>query len=142
MIAVAKIGGHQAIVKVGDKMEVDKIDLAVGKTVDFEVLLVSEEDGGDFKIGTPILAGIVVQAKILNHGRGKKIKIFKMKPRKRYRKTKGHRQDYTEIEITGIKAGTVKKVDSKKEVAPTAKTPVVKKEEETPKKVAKSDKKA
>lgn len=115
MIAVVKIGGHQEIVQVGEKLEVDKLSFEEGKIVKFETLLLSEEDGTGFKIGAPSL-GEVVEAKVLEHGRGDKIKVFKMKPRKRYRRTQGHRQDYTLIEITKIagKASAPKKVAVKK----------------------------
>jgi len=95
MIAVAKIGGHQALVKVGEQIEVDKLDAEIGNTVSFETLLISEEDGSGFEIGTPIIEGKKVEAKILEQGRGDKIVVFKMKPRKRYRRTRGHRQHYT-----------------------------------------------
>jgi large subunit ribosomal protein L21 len=131
MIAVAKIGGHQAIVQVGDKIEVDKLSAEVGKTVHFETLLVSEEDGKNFQIGTPFLNGIQVEAKIIEHSRGAKIRVFKMKPRKRYRRLHGHHQDYTVIEITAIgantaplKKATTAKKDEAKTVAklPSAKT--------------------
>jgi large subunit ribosomal protein L21 len=128
MIAIAKIGGHQEIVKVGDSLEVDKLSAKVGETVKFETLLISEEDGTGFQIGDPILKE-VVEAKIIEHGRGDKIKVFKMKPRKRYRRTQGHRQDYTLIEITKI-AG--KATIAKKEVKK-----VEKKETTTKKTVAK-----
>ena len=134
MIAVAKIGGHQALVKVGEQIEVDKIDAEVGKTVSFDMLLVSEEDGKDFEIGAPIIAGKKVEAKVLEHGRGDKIIVFKMKPRKRYRRTLGHRQDYTLIEITKIGGAVAKKAPVKpaeeKEAPikkPVAKKPAVKK---------------
>lgn len=102
MIAVAKIGGHQAIVQVGDKLEVDKLSTEAGKKVTFETLLVSEEDGKNFTIGTPFIDGVHVEAKVLEHSRGAKIRVFKMKPRKRYRRLHGHRQDYTVIEILSI----------------------------------------
>lgn len=115
MIAIAKIGGHQAIVEVGETLEVDKIDAEVGKKVKFETLLVSEPSGEGFKIGEPILKGIDVEAKILEHGRGTKIRVYKMKPRKRYRRTQGHRQDYTLIEITKIGNPVAKKATPKKE---------------------------
>jgi len=100
MIAIVKIGGHQALVELGDTIEVDKIDTEAGKTVKFETLLISEKDGTGFQIGTPFLENITVEAKIIEHGRGDKIRVFKMKPRKRYRRTLGHKQDYTLIEIT------------------------------------------
>ena len=102
MIAVAKIGGHQSIVKPGDIIDIDKMDEEVGKEINLEVLLVSEEDGQHFKIGTPFIEGVSVEAKILEHGKGDKVRVFKMKPRKRYRKTLSHRQDFTKIEILRI----------------------------------------
>lgn len=116
MIAVAKIGGHQAIVSVGDKLEVDKLSAEVGSIVKFDTLLVSEEDGKDFQLGTPMLEGIQVEAKIIEHARGAKIRVFKMKPRKRYRRLHGHRQDYTVIEITSLGLDAAKKAAPKKEV--------------------------
>ena len=134
MIAVAKIGGHQALVKVGEQIEVDKLDAEVGKTVSFDTLLVSEEDGSGFEIGTPLIAGKKVEAKVLEQGRGDKIVVFKMKPRKRYRRTRGHRQHYTVIEITKIGGGAVKKAAVKPAEAkeapakkPAPKKPAVKK---------------
>ncbi len=141
MIAIAKIGGHQAIVSIGETIEVDKLPAKVGEKVTFETLLVSEEDGTSFQIGTPVLTDTVVEAKVLEHGRGEKIRIFKMKPRKRYRRTQGHRQDYTTIEITAISGAkkTAPKPVAKKAptTKPTPKKTVTKKP--TPKKVAKKD---
>lgn len=141
MIAVAKIGGHQAIVKVGDILEVDKLKVEAGKKIKFDTLLISEEDGKNFQVGAPILDGVQVEAKIIEHSRGEKIRIFKMKPRKRYRRLRGHRQDYTVIEIVSIGAAKVaakptvkKETTEKKSVAkkaavkkPAAKKPVAKK---------------
>jgi len=140
MIAVAKIGGHQALVKVGEQIEVDKLEAEIGKTVSFDTLLISEDDGSGFEIGTPLIAGKKVEAKVLEQGRGDKIVVFKMKPRKRYRRTRGHRQHYTVIEITKIGGGAAKKTapkatEEKKETPakksitkkPAAKKPAVKK---------------
>ncbi len=127
MIAVAKIGGHQAIVSVGDKIEVDKLSAEVGKTVKFDTLLVSEEDGKDFQLGTPMLEGIQVEAKIIEHTRGAKVRVFKMKPRKRYRRLHGHRQDYTVIEITSLGlGGAAKKAAAPKKEAAEKKAPAKK----------------
>lgn len=113
MIAIAKIGGHQEIVQVGEILQVDKLAVEEGKTLTFETLLLSKEDASDFQIGTPILKDVLVEAKVLDHGRGDKIRVYKMSPRKRYRRTQGHRQDYTTIEITKI-GGAAKKVTPKK----------------------------
>ena len=116
MIAIAKIGGHQEIVKKGETLEVDKLDVEVGKKIKFDVLLVSEENGENLKIGSPLVVNAFVEAKILEHGKGKKIRVFKMKPRKRYRRTIGHRQDFSVIEIINISVG-IKKTEK-----PTEKT--------------------
>ncbi len=115
MIAIAKIGGHQEIVKKGETLEVDKLDVEVGKKIKFDVLLVSEENGENLKIGSPLVANAFVEAKILEHGKGQKIRVFKMKPRKRYRRTIGHRQDFSVIEIINISVGT-KKTEKKKPI--------------------------
>jgi large subunit ribosomal protein L21 len=118
MIAIVQIGGHQALIEKGEKIEVDKLDVEIGKTVDLETFLVSNPDGSDFQLGSPTL-GKIVQARVLEHARGGKIRIFKMKPRKRYRRTQGHRQDYTIIEIVKIAGGGVSK---KAEKAPAVKS--------------------
>jgi len=101
MIAIVKIGGHQAIIEAGEQIEVDKVNEEVGKIIQLETLLISSPDGSDTQIGAPVLE-TKVEAKIIEHGRGKKIRVYKMKQRKRYRRTKGHRQDYTIIEIIKI----------------------------------------
>lgn len=116
MIAVVQIGGHQAIVHEGEKLEVDKIDLEPGKMVELPTLLLSEEDGTSFQMGEPYLEGVLVQAKVLEHGKGDKIRVYKMKPRKRYRRTIGHRQDYTLIEIISLGGKKTKKVSEEKEL--------------------------
>jgi large subunit ribosomal protein L21 len=119
MIAVAKIGGHQSIVTIGEVLRVDKLDTEVGGNVSFETLLVSEADGTNFQIGTPFIDGLNVEAKVLEHGKDAKIRVFKMKPRKRYRRTIGHRQDYTVIEITKIGSETKKPAPKKPAVEKT-----------------------
>lgn len=108
MIAVARIGGHQAIVKAGEVLKVDKIEAEVGAKVNFDVLLISDEDGKNCTIGAPLVEGKSVEAKVLSHGRGDKIRVYKMNPRKRYRRTQGHRQDFTEIEIVSVGGATAK----------------------------------
>jgi large subunit ribosomal protein L21 len=102
MYAVIQSGGKQYRVGVGDVIRVEKLDVPAGDSVDLkEVLMVG--DGDDVKVGTPVLAGSSVTAKVKAHGRGEKIRVVKFRRRKHYRKTTGHRQDYTELEITGIK---------------------------------------
>ena len=102
MYAVIVSGGKQYRVTPGDVIQVEKIDTPEGQSVDIDsVLMVSDDQG--VRIGTPVLAGASVSATVKRHGRDDKIRIFKMRRRKHYRKTTGHRQYFTEIEITGIK---------------------------------------
>ena len=99
MYAIIESGGKQYRVAPGDVIRVEKLDLAAGESVDLEkVLLVADESGA--RIGTPLLAQTTVTAKVRGHGRGEKVRIFKLRRRKNYRHTAGHRQDYTELEIT------------------------------------------
>ena len=103
MYAVIKTGGKQYRVVTGEKIKVEQIPADVGAEITLdEVLMVGE--GESVNIGTPLLAGAKVTAKLIAHGRGPKIKIFKMRRRKHYQKHQGHRQNYTEIEISGIAA--------------------------------------
>lgn len=101
MYAVIKTGGKQYRVAPGQKLKVEKIDGDEGASVDFDqVLMVS--DGSQVTVGDPLVAGGNVSANIVGHGRHKKIEIIKFKRRQHYRRQAGHRQHYTEIEITGI----------------------------------------
>ena len=103
LYAVIKTGGKQYRVAAGEKIKVETIPAEVGAEVTLDqVLMVGE--GESVSIGTPLLAGAKVTAKVVAHGRGPKIKIFKMRRRKHYQKHQGHRQNYTEIEISGIAA--------------------------------------
>ena len=102
MFAVVDIAGFQEKVQEGDALSVPRLDTEEGKTVTFkDVLLVAKSDD-DVTVGTPTVIGAVVEAKVVGHGRGEKIRVFKMKKRKRYRRVHGHRQDYTDIEVTKI----------------------------------------
>ncbi len=101
MYAVIVSGGKQYRVAVGDVLRVETLPVAAGETVNLDkVLLVA--NGEDVKVGSPMVSGASVTAKVRAHGRGEKIHIFKMRRRKHYRKHTGHRQNYTELEITGI----------------------------------------
>ena len=103
MYAVIKTGGKQYKVAPGEKLKVEQITADVGAHVVLDqVLMVG--DGDSVRLGQPIVAGASVKATVVAHGRGEKIKIFKMRRRKHYRKNQGHRQNYTEIEISGITA--------------------------------------
>ena len=103
MNAVIKTGGKQYKVAAGDKVKVEKLTGDVGsKVVIDKVLLIA--DGETTTIGAPLVAGAKVNATVVSHGRGDKVMIFKMRRRKHYRKTQGHRQSYTEIQIDTISA--------------------------------------
>ncbi len=104
MYAVIKTGGKQYRVKEGQTLKVEKLQAEAGAAVEFdEVLMVA--DGDDIKIGAPRLDDGKVTATVKSQGRGKKVEIVKFRRRKHYRKQMGHRQSYTEIQITGISAG-------------------------------------
>jgi len=101
MYAIIKTGGKQYRVAAGEKVRVEKLVADVGSELLIDqVLLVGAGDA--VRVGTPLVAGASVKAKVLAHGLGDKVSIFKMRRRKHYDKQQGHRQGYTEIEITGI----------------------------------------
>lgn len=104
MYAVIKTGGKQYRVAEGDTVRVELLPAEQGAAVDFEqVLLVGE--GSDLKVGAPYVEGSKVTATVKAHGRGDKIRIIKFRRRKHYARTQGHRQSYTELQITGITTG-------------------------------------
>jgi len=101
MYAVVRTGGKQYRVSTGEKLRIEKLAVDVGSELVLdEVLLVGE--GEALKVGTPIVKGASVKAKVLAHGLGDKVMTFKMRRRKNSRRLRGHRQAYTEIEVTGI----------------------------------------
>lgn len=101
MYAVIKTGGKQYRVAAGEKLKIDQLPAGVGTEIVLDqVLLVA--DGENLKMGRPLVAGASVQAKVLAQGRHDKVRIFKLRRRKHYQKHQGHRQNFTEIEITGI----------------------------------------
>ena len=105
MYAVIKTGGKQYRVSPGDKLRVESLDFDEGEAVDLDqVLMVGE--GADVTIGAPLVSGAVVSAKVLSHGRGKKIDIIKFRRRKHYRRQMGHRQNFTELEIVSVNGVT------------------------------------
>jgi|TARA_B110000037_G_C17038613_1_gene472691 large subunit ribosomal protein L21 len=101
MYAVIKTGGKQFKVTEGDTLKVEKLSTEVGKALNINSVL-TLVDGDKVTIGTPIVKGASVDATIVSHGKGDKVKIFKMNRRKGYRKSQGHRQSYTEIKIDKI----------------------------------------
>ncbi|MCW5619923.1 MAG: 50S ribosomal protein L21 [Burkholderiales bacterium] len=103
MYAVIKTGGKQYRVSAGEKLRVETLPAEVGAEIVLDqVLMVS--DGDKVTTGSPTVSGASVKATVLAHGRGEKVHIFKMRRRKHYRKSQGHRQNYTEIQISGISA--------------------------------------
>jgi large subunit ribosomal protein L21 len=103
MYAVIKTGGKQYRVAAGEKLKIEQIPAEVGAEITLDqVLMVG--DGESVKVGAPLVQGASVQAKVLAQGRHEKVKIFKMRRRKHYQKHQGHRQNYTEIQISGISA--------------------------------------
>jgi large subunit ribosomal protein L21 len=101
MYAVIKTGGKQYRVTQGETLRVETLDAGEGDSVEFDhVLMVGE--GEEVKIGTPLLDGGKVTATVKSHGRAKKVDIIKFRRRKHHMKRMGHRQNYTEVEITGI----------------------------------------
>ncbi|SFD15948.1 large subunit ribosomal protein L21 [Thiohalospira halophila DSM 15071] len=104
MYAVIKTGGKQYKVSEGERLRVEQLPGEEGSTVEFdEVLMVA--DGDDVKVGAPRLDGGKVTARVEGHGRGDKVKVVKFRRRKHSRTQMGHRQNYTEVTITGIQAG-------------------------------------
>jgi len=101
MIAIIKTGGKQYIVKPGDKLKVEKLEKKEGEVFSFSDVLLTEKSN-KVEVGTPMLKAEVT-AKVLSHGKGDKVIVFKYKAKKRESKKIGHRQPYTEVEITGIK---------------------------------------
>ena len=101
MYAVVKTGGKQYRVAVGEKLNVEQIPADIDSQIVLEeVLMVA--GGDEVKVGTPLVAGATVKATVVSHGRGEKVRIFKMRRRKHYQKHQGHRQNYTEIRIDEI----------------------------------------
>jgi len=104
MYAVFRTGGKQYRASAGDTLKIEKLDAADGDAVAFdEVLMVGE--GGSVTVGTPLVSGGKVEAKVLSQAKDRKIEVVKFRRRQNYRRTKGHRQPYTLIEITGISGG-------------------------------------
>ncbi len=111
MYAIIESCGKQYKVAEGDVVFFEKLDVEEGKKVTFDnVILVSEE--GKVQVGNPYVKGVKVEGKVVSHGKGKKIIVFKMKPKKNYRRKQGHRQPYTKVEITSIKTAA-KKTETK-----------------------------
>mgnify|MGYP003443068909 FL=1 len=116
MYALIEACGKQYKVEEKDVVFFEKLDAEEGKKVTFDkVILVS--DDGKVQVGNPYVKGVKVEGKVVAHGKGKKIIVFKMKAKKNERKKQGHRQPYTKVEITSIKTATAKTTAAKEETA-------------------------
>lgn len=103
MFAVIEMGGKQYLVKEKDVLQVEKLTIEPEKTVEVKNVLLTS-NGESTKIGMPYIPGASVEVKVRKTGLGDKVRIFKMKAKKRYRRLRGHRQPFTEVEITKISA--------------------------------------
>ena len=104
MYAIISTGGKQYKVQPGDVIEVEKLGIEPGQEVVFDQVLAVASDDGKLNVGTPLVAGAKVTATVKDLFRAKKIVVFKMKRRKSYRRTHGHRQDLNRVEISAIQA--------------------------------------
>ena len=120
MYAIVNIAGKQYKVTEGDKLQVARLSSEVGDKVNFDNVLLTD-DGKNIKIGKPAVKGAVVSAEILEHGRLKKILVYKKKRRKGYQRKNGHRQDFSSIKVNSIKISVPAKKAPAKKTA-TAKT--------------------
>jgi large subunit ribosomal protein L21 len=102
MYAVVKTGGKQYKVREGQTLKVEKLEVEPGTSIDLEVLMLTDEEGKDLKVGTPTVEGAKVSAKVIEHGRADKILVVKYKPKSRYKRTNGHRQPFTALQIEKI----------------------------------------
>ena len=101
MFAIVEIGGKQYKVSPGDKLKVEKLEAAEGEAVNFDKVLLTA-DGEKVAVGSPYISGAIVEGKVVRQARNKKIIVFKYSSKTRYRKKKGHRQFYTEVEIVKV----------------------------------------
>ena len=121
MIAVVNISGKQYRVAQGDQVKVSSLETEAGKKVKFDQVLLTD-DGKKVQVGTPTLKGVTVSGTVLNHGRDRKVIIFKKKRRKGYRRKNGHRQNFSLVQIDTISVlATKKKKSQKKKVEPAKK---------------------
>ena len=128
MFAIVNISGKQYRVEKGDKIKVALLETESGKKVKFENVLLTD-DGKKVTIGNPVVSGATVSGPVINHGRDRKVIVFKKKRRKGYRRKNGHRQDFSLIHIDSISASASKKKAAPKKVATKKKTTKAEKKE-------------
>ncbi len=115
MYAIIEACGKQYKVAEGDVVFFEKLDAEEGKKVKFDNVILVSENNGKIEIGNPYVKGAKVEGKVVSHGKSKKILVYKYKAKKNYRRTQGHRQPYTKVEITSVKTATEKKATAKTE---------------------------
>jgi large subunit ribosomal protein L21 len=102
MLAVVELGGNQFMVRVGEVIDVKKMDGEINSTINAVALLISDEEGKETTIGTPLVEGSKVEFKVLEQYKGDKVRVFKMKSKKRHMKNNGFRPHLTKLEVTSI----------------------------------------
>lgn len=103
MFAVIDFAGHQYKVQKGDKLMVNLLDEKEGSKINVEkVLMTFSEDGSDVKVGKPVVSGAKVELKVLEHKKGEKVRVYKMKAKKRYRRNKGFRPSLSVVEVVNV----------------------------------------
>ena len=115
MYAIIEACGKQYKVAEGDVVFFEKLDAEEGKKVKFDNVILVSENNGKVEIGNPYVKGAKVEGKVVSHGKAKKILVYKYKAKKNYRRTQGHRQPYTKVEITAVKTAAEKKATAKTE---------------------------
>jgi len=100
--AIIQTGGHQYRVAVGDQLDVEKLPVEPGTEITLDQVLLVSDDNNQVTVGTPTVLGALVRAQVVDQHRGEKIVVFKYKPKKRYRRKMGHRQDLTRLAIQAI----------------------------------------
>ena len=115
MYAIIEACGKQYKVAQGDVVFFEKLDAEEGKKVKFDNVILVSEDNGKIEVGNPYVKGAKVEGKVVSHGKAKKILVYKYKAKKNYRRTQGHRQPYTKVEITSVKTASEKKATTKTE---------------------------
>ncbi len=100
MLAVIATGGKQYLVKTGDSLKIEKLEAQEGDKITFDkVLLTADDNGGNVKLGMPLLDGVTIEATVVKQGRSKKVRVEKFKRKVRYHKVYGHRQAFTEVKV-------------------------------------------
>ncbi len=102
MLAIVELGGKQYTVKVGEVIDVDNQGVEIAGTLEVPALLIASEDGKDVKVGTPTVEGSKVTFKVIDEFKGEKVRVFKMKSKKRYARTRGFRPQLTKLEVLSI----------------------------------------